>query len=146
MEPRTNSALPPASGKPLRPATILIVEDDQVVAVDLEGRLDRLGYQVADTVASGEEACEKVSKMQPDLILMDVHLEGPMDGIEAAQRIRQFCEVPIIFLTAYADAATLERAKLAEPYGYLVKPFVPSDLHAAIQMALYKGTVDRALR
>ena len=146
MEPRTNSAIPPAIGKPLRPATILIVEDDQVVAVDLEGRLERLGYQVADTAASGEDACEKVSKAQPDLILMDVHLEGPMDGIEAAQRIRQFCESPIIFLTAYADAATLERAKLAEPYGYLVKPFVPSDLHAAIQMALYKGTVDRALR
>ena len=127
-------------GKPSRPARVLIVEDEQIVAVDLEGHLERLGYQVVDTAASGEEACEKVGRAQPDLILMDVRLDGPMDGIEAAQRIRQICEVPIVFLTAYCDAATLERAKLAEPYGYLVKPFVPSDLHAAIQMALYKGT------
>jgi DNA-binding NtrC family response regulator len=146
MEPGTNSAIGPTLRKPMQPARVLIVEDEQIVAVDLEGHLERLGYQVAQTAASGEEACEKVLQAQPDLILMDVRLEGPMDGIEAAQRIRQRWEMPIIFLTAYCDAATLERAKLVEPYGYLVKPFVPSDLHAAIQMALYKGTVDRALR
>ena len=145
-EPCTNSAVLPAAGKPSRPARVLIVEDEQIVAVDLEGHLERLGYQVADTAASGEEACEKVGRAQPDLILMDVRLDGPMDGIEAARRIRQECEVPIVFLTAYSDAATLDRAKLAEPYGYLVKPFVPSDLNAAIQMALYKGSVDRVLR
>ena len=146
MEPCTNPAIPPTMGKPARPARVLIVEDDQIVVVNLEGHLERLGYQVADTAACGAEACEKVSRAQPDLILMDVRLEGPLDGIETAQRIRQFCEVPIIFLTAYSDAATLERAKLVEPYGYLVKPFVPSDLHAAIQMALYKGSADRVLR
>jgi len=130
----------------LRAATVLIVEDEQLVALDLKGHLERLGYRVMDMVASGAEACDTASRTQPDLILMDVRLEGPMDGIEAAQRIRQVCEAPIVFLTAYSDAATLERAKQVEPYGYLVKPFAPSDLHAAIQMALYKGNVDRALR
>ena len=139
MEPCAHSAVPPATGKPARGPSVLIVEDEQLVAIDLEGDLQRLGYEVLGVAASGEEACAKVSRAQPDLILMDVRLNGPMDGIEAAERIRQLCEVPIIFLTAYCDAVTLERAKLVEPYGYLVKPFVPSDLHAAIQMALYKG-------
>jgi len=146
MTTGTDSTISSAGGNPPRAARVLIVEDEQIVAVDLEGHLNRLGYQVVDTAASGEEACEKVAKAQPDLVLMDVRLEGPMDGIEAAQRIRQVCTAPIVFLTAYTDAATLERAKLAEPYGYLVKPFVPGDLHAAIQMALYKGSVDRELR
>lgn len=137
---------PPAGDRPLPTATILIVEDEQLVAVDLEAHLTRLGYQVVDTAASGEEAWEKAQAAQPDLILMDVRLAGPMDGIEAARRIRRECDAPIVFLTAYSDAATLQRAQQAEPYGYLVKPFAASDLHAAIQMALYKGRVDRALR
>lgn len=142
----SDSMISAAGDKPPRTATVLIVEDEQIVAVDLEGHLQRLGYQVLDTAASGEEACEKAARVQPDLVLMDVRLEGTMDGIEAAQRIRRICPAPIVFLTAYTDTATLERAKLAEPYGYLVKPFVPGDLHAAIQMALYKGDMDRALR
>jgi DNA-binding NtrC family response regulator len=146
MEPGTNSPIPPAVPQPSRAARVLIVEDDQLVAVDLEGRLERLGYQVVATAASGEEACAQVGTLQPDLILLDVRLAGPMDGIEAAQRMRQIWEAPVVFLTAHCDAATLERAKQVEPYGYLVKPFMPSDLHAALQMALYKGAVDRALR
>ena len=146
MEHSANSVLSPALSNPSRAARVLIVEDDQLVAVDLEGRLERLGYQVVDAAASGEEACAKVGTLQPDLILMDVRLAGPMDGIEAAQRIRQSSKAPIVFLTAHCDAATLDRAKQAEPYGYLVKPLVPSDLHAALQMALYKGNVDRVLR
>ena len=128
-----------------RPA-VLIVEDEQLVAADLEGHLQRLGYRVADIVSSGEDACEQVENTRPDLVLMDVRLAGPMDGIEAGQRIRQLSDVPIIFLSAYSDAATLQRAQAVEPYGYLVKPFVSSELNAAIQMALYKGKVDRALR
>lgn len=145
-EPDANSALAPVVAKPSPPARVLIVEDEQIVAVDLEGHLERLGYQVLDTAPSGEEACEKAAATHPDLVLMDVRLDGPMDGVEAARRIRQICHAPIVFLTAYSDAATLDRAKLVEPYGYLVKPFVPGDLHAAIQMALYKGNADRALR
>lgn len=134
------------SAQPARPTRVLIVEDEQIVAIDLEHRLERLGYAIADTAVSGEEACEKMDAAGPDLILMDVRLAGSLDGIETAQRIRQRWDVPIIFLTAYSDTATLERAKPVEPYGYLVKPFVPSDLHAAIQMALYKARVDRVLR
>lgn len=137
---------PDAEAKPSRKATILIVEDEQLVAVDLEGHLTRLGYRVLDTLASGEEACAKVKLARPDLILMDVRLAGPMDGIEAARRIRLECEAPIVFLTAFSDAATLERAQQTEAYGYLVKPFTPNDVHAALQMALYKGAVDRTLR
>ena len=100
---------PPAGDRPLPTATILIVEDEQLVAVDLEAHLTRLGYQVVDTAASGEEAWEKAQAAQPDLILMDVRLAGPMDGIEAARRIRRECDAPIVFLTAYSDAATLQR-------------------------------------
>jgi CheY-like chemotaxis protein len=141
-----SAVIPLAMPKPSRTIRVLIVEDDQLVAVDLEGRLERLGYQVADTAASGEEACARATELQPDLILMDVRLAGAMDGIEAAQRIRQVCTAPVVFLTAYCDATTLERAKCVEPYGYLVKPIVPGDLHAALQMAIHKGDVDRALR
>ncbi|NLF73779.1 MAG: sigma 54-interacting transcriptional regulator [Candidatus Anammoximicrobium sp.] len=145
-EPGTNLDVPTTAKEPPRPVRVLIVEDEQIVAIDLEGHLERLGYHVVASAASGQEAYDQAGRAQPDLILMDVRLDGPLDGIEAARRIRQQWDVPVVFLTAYSDAATLERAKLAEPYGYLVKPFVPSDLNAAIQMALYKGRVDRALR
>ena len=146
MESRKSSDAATAVPAAVTSAKILIVEDEQIVAVDLEGQLERLGYQVVGIAVSGEDACKMVASEQPDLILMDVRLDGPMDGIDAAHRIRQSKEVPILFLTAYCDTATLQRAAQVEPYGYLVKPFVPSDLNAAIQMALYKGTVDRALR
>ena len=146
MDACSHSAPSPGAAELPRTPAVLIVEDEQIVAVALEGHLEKLGYRVADTAASGEEACAKAQRTQPDLVLMDVRLEGPMDGIEAARRIRQVCTAPIVFLSAYSDAATLERAKSIEPYGYLVKPFMPNDLDAAIRMALYKGNVDRALR
>ncbi|MFH1918477.1 MAG: sigma 54-interacting transcriptional regulator [Planctomycetota bacterium] len=127
-------------------STILIVEDEQIVAVAIEGHLQRLGYQVVGTAASGEEACKKAAELDPDLVLMDVRIEGPMDGIEAAQRIRQSRDVPVVFLTAYSDVDTVERAKVVEPYGYIVKPFDARDLHTTIEMALHKGNADRRLR
>jgi DNA-binding NtrC family response regulator len=127
-------------------AKILIVEDEQIVAVDIESQLERLGYRVVGTAASGEEACRKAAEQEPDLVLMDVRIEGSMDGIEAAQRIRRSREIPIVFLTAYTDVDTLERAKRIEPYGYIVKPFAQRDLEATIEVALYKGAVDRQLR
>ena len=126
--------------------TILIVEDEQIVAVAIEGHLQRLGYQVAGSAASGEEACRKAAELEPDLVLMDVRIEGPMDGIEAARRIRECRDVPVVFLTAYSDVDTVERAKLVEPYGYIVKPFDLRDLHTTIEMALHKGNADRRLR
>ncbi len=131
---------------PEQPAKILIVEDEQVVAVDIESQLERLGYRVVGTAASGEEACRKAAELEPDLVLMDVRIEGSLDGIEAASRIRRAREIPIVFLTAYTDVGTLERAKRIEPYGYVVKPFAQRDLEATIRVALYKGAVDRKLR
>jgi DNA-binding NtrC family response regulator len=126
--------------------TILIVEDEQIVAVAIEGQLQRLGYRVLGIAASGEEACRKAAQLEPDLVLMDVRIEGKMDGIEAAQRIRRSRDVPVVFLTAYSDVDTVERAKMVEPYGYIIKPFDPRDLQTTIEMALHKGNVDRRLR
>ena len=126
-------------------AKILIVEDEQIVAVDIQGHLQRLGYRVVGTVASGEEACQMAAELEPDLVLMDVRIQGAFDGIGAATRIRQSRDVPIVFLTAYTDVDTLDRAKLTQPYGYIVKPFAQRDLEAAIEVALYKATVDRQL-
>jgi len=127
-------------------ARILIVEDEQIVAVDIETQLERLGYRVVGTAASGEEACAKAAELEPDLVLMDVQIEGPTDGIEVARRIRESRPVPVVFLTAFTDVETLQRAKRVEPYGYIVKPFDQRDLEAAIQIALHKGAADRRLR
>ena len=126
------------------PATkILVVEDEQIVAVDIESVLQRLGYCVVGTASSGEEACRIAAESGPDLVLMDVRIDGPLDGIDTARRIRQIREIPVVFLTAYTDDETLGRAKEIEPYGYLVKPFVEPDLQAAIEVALHKGAADR---
>jgi len=127
-------------------ARILIVEDEQIVAVDVESQLQCLGYRVVGTAASGEEACRLAAAEEPDLVLMDVRIEGALDGIETAERIRRLRDVPIVFLTAYTDVDTLERAKRIEPYGYVVKPFAQHDLEAALEVALYKAAVDERLR
>ena len=127
-------------------AKILIVEDEQIVAFDIETQLERLGYRVVGTVASGEEALAMAAALEPDLVLMDVHIEGPIDGIEVARQICRAREVPVVFLTAFTDVETLRRAKMVEPYGYIVKPFDQRDLHAAVQIALHKGAADRRLR
>ena len=128
------------------PAKILIVEDEQIVAVDIERVLQRLGYRVAGTACSAEEACRLAAESAPDLVLMDVRIDGPLDGIDAARQIHRTSDVPVVFLTAFTDDETLERAKDIEPYGYLVKPFNERDLQATIEVALHKGSVDRRLR
>ena len=129
------------------PATkILVVEDEQIVAVDIESVLQRLGYCVVGTASSGEEACRIAAESGPDLVLMDVRIDGPLDGIDTARRIRQISDIPVVFLTAYTDDETLGRAKEIEPYGYLVKPFVEPDLQAAIEVALHKRAADRRQR
>ena len=102
---------------------ILIVEDEAVVAMDLEDRLASLGYQLVDQAVSAEEAVRLTQEHRPDLVLMDIRLRGDMDGIAAAQAIHRRFQIPVIFLTAYSDDETLARAKLAEPFGYLLKPF-----------------------
>ena len=125
---------------------VLVVEDESVVAKDLQHRLRKLGYDVPVTVASGEDAIIKARETQPQLVLMDIRLKGKLDGIETAHEIRRHADVPVIFLTAYADDNTLGRAKLTEPFGYVLKPFEERELHTAIQVALYKHQAERELR
>jgi len=98
---------------------ILVVEDEGIVARDIQATLERLGYSITGTVASGEEAINMARYNHPDLVLMDIVLKGPIDGIEAAQKIRDELDIPVIYLTANADEATVERAKLTEPFGYI---------------------------
>jgi PAS domain S-box-containing protein len=130
----------------LTPARIMIVEDERITAAHLEEVLTDLGYTVTASVASGPQAIEQAGRTNPDLILMDVHLEGDMDGIEAARRIRDRYRIPAIYLTAHADQDTLYRARDAEPLGFIVKPFQESELEAGIEMALHKDKVDREAR
>jgi PAS domain S-box-containing protein len=125
---------------------ILVVEDEAIVANDIRETLITLGYGVAGMAKSGESALEKVAETRPDLVLMDIHLIGKMDGIEAAGQIHIKYGIPVIFMTAYADNALFERAKVTEPYGYMVKPYDERGLHSAIEMALYKHTMERRVR
>ncbi|MEX2300722.1 MAG: sigma 54-interacting transcriptional regulator [Bryobacterales bacterium] len=127
-------------------ARIMVVEDEQITAADIDDMLTALGYSVIAAVASGEEALRKAAEDPPDLVLMDIRLKGKCDGIETALQLRQRFDIPVIYLTAHADQETLNRAKLAEPLGYLVKPFQEADLQASLQMALYKHEVDRVAR
>ncbi len=125
---------------------ILICEDELVVALDLERRLRKLGFDIVATVASGEAAVAETRKVRPDLVLMDICLAGEADGIEAASRIRSERDVPVIFLTANADEATLARAKQTQPANYLLKPFRERELQICIEMALMNDHLRRALR
>ncbi|CAO3426771.1 response regulator [Azospirillum endophyticum] len=127
-------------------ARILIVEDDRIVARDIQHQLSRMGHVVVGMSASGEEAVRLACSQQPDLVLMDIRLEGEMDGIEAARRIRDAHRIPIVFLTAYANDEIVHRASLTEPFGYLLKPFEEPQMRTVIQMALYKHASDTRLR
>lgn len=130
----------------MTPVKILVVEDDRVVARDIAQQLVRIGHSVVGTTAVGEEALPLVLETRPDLVLMDIRLEGEMDGIDAAQQIRDACLIPIIFLTAYADDETVSRASRTEPFGYLLKPFEDSQLRTVIEMAMAKHTAESRLR
>jgi signal transduction histidine kinase len=115
---------------------ILIVEDEQLVADDLRETLESLGYTVPALVASGEEAILQAELLKPDLILMDIRLEGKMDGIAASMHIQSRFHIPVVYLTANADRATLERAKISQPFGYILKPFDEKILSTTIEIAL----------
>lgn len=117
---------------------ILIVEDENIVAKDIQNSLTRLGYNVVGISSTGEKALELVEEHKPDLVLMDIMLKGQMSGIDMADIVRSEHSIPVIFLTAYADENTLAKAKITEPYGYIIKPFKEIDLHTSIEMALYK--------
>jgi len=127
-------------------ATILVVEDESIVARDLQSRLRSLGYDVPAVAATGEEALKKAADIRPDLVLMDIRLKGAMDGIETAEQLRELFNVPPVYLTAYTDSETLRRAKITEPFGYIVKPFDERELHSAIEMALYRHKTETKLR
>ncbi|MEA3415955.1 MAG: response regulator [Thermodesulfobacteriota bacterium] len=125
---------------------ILIVEDEGIIAKDIQNTLESLGYAVPAIASSGEEAIKKATETLPDLALMDILLEGDMDGVEAAEQIRDRFDIPVVYLTAYADEETLQRAKITEPYGYILKPFEERELHTTIEMAIYKHKMERKLR
>lgn len=125
---------------------ILVVEDDNIVVLELRHRLQNLGYDVVGLASYGEEAIEKAGEARPDLVLMDIRLRGHMDGITAAEEIRTRYGIPVVYLTAYTDNDTLRRAKVTEPYGYIIKPFQEAELLTAIEIALYKHEMERKLR
>ena len=127
-------------------ANILIVEDEQIVAMDIQNSLENCGFTIVGQTNRGEEAIQKAAELNPDLVMMDIGLKGEIDGIEAAMQIREQLNLPVIFLTAFADEATLERARLAEPYGYILKPFEERELVIVIEMALYKHDMEKKLR
>ena len=117
---------------------VLVVEDESIVSKDIQHSLKKLGYNVVGAAATGEQAVKLAVETQPDIILMDILLKGEMNGIEAATQIRSETNIPVIFLTAYADESTLNKAKVTQPYGYIIKPFKEIDIHTSIEMALYK--------
>jgi diguanylate cyclase (GGDEF)-like protein/PAS domain S-box-containing protein len=126
-------------------ARIQIVEDERIIALDLRHRLEGLGYRITGMAASGEEAIVQVQNDEPELILMDIHVDGELDGIETARRICDDQRIPVVYLTAYAEDETLNRAKTTRPYGYLVKPCETRELHATIQMALQRRQAEIAV-
>ncbi|MCK4619311.1 MAG: PAS domain S-box protein, partial [Desulfobacterales bacterium] len=125
---------------------ILIVEDEGIIAKDIQSTLNRSGYSVIGIASSGEEAIKKAMEIHPDLVLMDIVLEGAMDGVEAAEHIRDHFDIPVVYLTAYSDDTTLQRAKITEPSGYILKPFQEKELYTTIEMALYKHTMQGKLK
>jgi PAS domain S-box-containing protein len=127
-------------------AKILIVEDESIVALNIKNRLEKLGYGVVAAISSGEVAIQTAAETGPDLVLMDIKLKGKVDGIEAATTIRNQFQIPVVYLTAYADDETINRAKIAEPYGYILKPFESRDLCTAIEIALHKHQMEKQLR
>jgi PAS domain S-box-containing protein len=125
---------------------IYLVEDEPIIAAGIERKVVQLGYEVAGSASSGEKALKAMESTRPDLVLMDIKLEGRMDGIETAAEIRRRFEVPVVFLTAYADEATLDRATKQDPFAYIVKPFTDRELFGAIEVALHRHQLHRELR
>ena len=133
----------PPANRP--PAGILVVEDEAIVARDLEQTLETMGYQVTGSVASGDEALRAVEQRRPDLVLMDIRLRGDRDGIETAKALRARWDIPVVYMTAFSDEATLARATRTSAYGYVVKPFVSADVRCAVEIALHKHAAEQSL-
>ena len=121
---------------------ILIVDDEAIIILQLEKRLSSMGYTIAGMAASGEDAVEMARHAQPDLVLMDIVMPGKMDGIEAAKIISGELDIPVVFVTSYADDNIIEKAKSVRPYGYIVKPFNELEIKAAIEVALFRKATE----
>ncbi|MDQ3830199.1 MAG: response regulator, partial [Candidatus Tectomicrobia bacterium] len=124
---------------------IMVVEDESIVAEDMKAMLEGFGYTVPVVAFSGEEAVKKAFDTHPDLVLMDIVLKGQMSGVEAVERIRSRCNIPVVYVTAYADEKTVRRAKATQPFGYILKPFDARELQTAIEIALYKHQMEKKL-
>ena len=130
----------------MKGARILVVEDSHFLSTLLLKSLKDLGYIVSGVVSAGEDALKAAEEKKPDLVLMDIVLEGRMDGVEAAGEIKSRFNIPVVYLTSHGDEKILERAKISEPFGYLIKPVKERELHATIEMALYKDRTERVLQ
>ncbi len=128
------------------PPRILIVEDENIVALDIKMHLRKYGFEVAGIFSSGEEVLSHIEATKPDLILMDIKLQGTLDGLETSRIIKERYGLPVVFLTAFADEATLHRAKVIEPFGYIIKPFEEKELRTAIVIGLYRHSMEKKLR
>jgi signal transduction histidine kinase len=125
---------------------VMVVEDERIVALNLERRLTKLGYEISSLATSGSQALQAIERDKPDVVLMDVNIEGEIDGIETASRIPNAYNIPVIYLTAYSEEATLQRARGTRPYGFLLKPISERELHATIQMVLERRRADTLVR
>ena len=124
---------------------ILVVEDEAVIAMDIEDRLERMGYEVVGNATNGEQAIKLAERHRPDLALMDIHIRGDRDGIEVAAIVAERFDIPCVFLTAYSDEATIQRAIRTQANGYLLKPFQDREMRATIELALTKHNTSRQL-
>lgn len=124
----------------------MVVEDARIIARDIQNCLANMGHDVCDVVSSGEEAVKKAAEYRPDLVIMDIMLQGDMDGIEAAGEIRSLFDIPVVYLTAYSDVKCLERAKITEPFGYIIKPYEERGLQIIVEIALYKSSMEKKLK
>ena len=125
---------------------VLVVEDESLVALDIRRTLVRIGYDVVGAVATGEDAIRATAELAPDVVLMDIHLRGEIDGVEAVERILRGRDLPVVYLTAHADAPTVERARRTRPFGYVLKPFEERELQVAIEMACFRHEMEGRLR
>ena len=125
---------------------ILVVEDEVIIAADLAKGLETLGYRACGLASTGEEAAAMAIVQKPDLILMDIYLNGDMDGVEAARLIRRHQPVPVVFISGYADAELLDRTKSADPFGFILKPFNIYEIRAAVEIALHRAWLERSHR
>ncbi len=132
--------------RPMHPPRLLIVEDENIVAADLALSLTHLDYTVVGTTGSGEEALVLAAQVRPDLVLMDIRLQGELDGIETAREMRERLHVPVVFLTANSEDEMFHRAMQVGPFGYVLKPFDERELRIVIEMALYKIQAEAKLR